>query len=87
MAPMYSVAVRDRLMIAHSFKGELFGPARALHGCTYTVDAICKGTHLLPGTNYLVDICAAEAALHDALAQYHLRNLDDHADFGTDNTT
>ena len=56
----YSVAVRGRMMCAHSFKGELFGPARALHGCTYVVDAVCKGTRLLPGQNYLVDICAAD---------------------------
>ena len=54
------------MQCAHSFKGERFGPAQALHGITFVVDAVCKGSCLLP-ENYLVDICAAEAALHDAL--------------------
>ena len=83
----YSVAVRGRMMCAHSFKGERFGPARALHGCTYVVDAVCKGSRLLPGANYLVDICAAEAALHAALSLYDQRNLDDISEFEGDNTT
>ena len=84
---LYSVAVRGRAQIAHSFKGELFGPAQALHGCTYVVDAVCKGPHLQPAANYLVDICAAEAALHAALEQYNHRNLDDVVEFSGDNTT
>ena len=53
-------------MIAHSFKGELFGPARALHGCTYIVDAVRKGKELLPGANYLADkvkVTASQPAL------------------------
>ena len=83
----FSVAVRGRCQIAHSFKGEQFGPAQALHGCTYVVDAVCKGAHLLPNCNYLVDICAAEAALHEALAIYNLRNLDELDEFANDNTT
>lgn len=86
MSDSYSVAVRGRCMIAHSFKGERFGPARALHGCTYVIDAICKGPCLLP-ENYLVDICAAEAALESALSNYHLRNLDELVEFSEDNTT
>ena len=86
-APCFSVSVRGRCQIAHSFKGELFGPAQALHGCTYVIDAIFKGRSLLPDANYLVDICAAEAALHGALSRYHLRNLDEVAEFANDNTT
>ena len=39
----YSLAVRGRCCIAHPFKGELFGPAQALHGCTYVIDAVCQG--------------------------------------------
>ena len=58
----YSVAVHGRCMIAHSFKGECFGPAQALHGCTYVVDAIVEGPKLQTGANYLVDICLAERA-------------------------
>ena len=42
-ADLISVAVRGRCLIAHSFKGELFGPAQALHGCTYVIDAVCQG--------------------------------------------
>ena len=86
-AGAFSVAVRGRCMIAHSFKGELFGPAQALHGCTYVVDAVCKGARLQPDANYLVDICALESALHDALAGYDRSNLDDIAEFSGDNTT
>lgn len=73
--------------MAHSFKGELFGPAQALHGITYVVDAVIKGPKLLPGANYLVDICVAERALHAALARYDLTNLDDLDEFAGDNTT
>ena len=83
----YSVAVHGRCMIAHSFKGECFGPAQALHGCTYVVDAIVEGPKLQTGANYLVDICLAERALHDALGCYHERNLDELDEFAGDNTT
>jgi len=54
------VAVHGRCMIAHSFEGECFGPAQALHGCTYVVDAIVEGPKLQTGANYLVDFCPAE---------------------------
>lgn len=74
-------------MIAHSFEGECFGPAQALHGCTYVVDAIVEGPKLQTGANYLVDICLAERALHDALGCYHERNLDELDEFAGENTT
>ena len=86
-AGVYSVSVRGRAQIAHSFKGELFGAAQTLHGCTYVVDAVCRGVQLQAGANYLVDICAAESALKAALARYDRRNLDDLAEFAGDNTT
>ena len=86
-AGSYSVAVRGRCMIAHSFKGEQFGPAQALHGCTYVVDAVCTGARLETPANFLVDICAAERALHDALAAYDGRNLDELPEFAQSNTT
>lgn len=84
---MFAVAVRGRCLIAHSFKGELFGTAQALHGCTYVVDAICEGPQLQPRANYLVDICAAEAALQTALKLYDRTNLDETPEFVHDNTT
>lgn len=83
----YSVAVHGRCMIAHSFKGECFGPAQALHGCTYVVDAIVEGPKLQTGANYLVDICLAERALHDALGCYHERNLDELDEIAGENAT
>lgn len=86
-AGSYTVAVHGRCMIAHSFKGECFGPAQALHGCTYVVDAVVNGPKLLPGAQYLVDICLAESALHDALSCYNERNLDELTEFAGENTT
>ena len=83
----YTVAVRGRCMIAHSFKGECFGPAQALHGCTYVVDAVCQGQELKPEANYLIDICAVEQALHQTLDQYSRSNLDNHPEFVGSNTT
>ena len=83
----YSVAVHGRCMIAHSFQGEQFGPAQALHGCTYVVDAICEGPQLQPASEYLIDICQAEAALHNALSYFHERNLDAVEEFSGENTT
>ena len=84
---LYRVAVRGRCQIAHSFQGECFGTAQALHGCTYIVDAVCEGPQLKASANYLVDICLAEKALQDALGCYHERNLDELPEFKSENTT
>ena len=73
-------------MIAHSFEGECFGPAQALHGCTYVVDAIVEGPKLQTGANYLVDFCPKERALHDALGCYRERNLEELDEFAGENT-
>jgi 6-pyruvoyl-tetrahydropterin synthase len=73
---MFSVTVRDHVMIAHSFRGEVFGPAQRLHGATYVVDAtFCRPS--LDADNLVVDIGRASAALRDVLAELNYRNLDD----------
>jgi len=73
---MFSVTVRDQMMIAHSFRGEVFGPAQRLHGATYVVDATFRRRDL-DADNIVVDIGAAAAALHAVLAELTYRNLDD----------
>jgi 6-pyruvoyl-tetrahydropterin synthase len=73
---MFSVTVRDHMMIAHSFQGEVFGPAQRLHGATYVVDATFRRRNL-DADNIVVDIGAAAAALHAVLAELTYRNLDD----------
>ena len=73
---MYSVTVRDHFMIAHSFKGEIFGPARNLHGATYVVDVEFKRVEL-DEDGLVVDIGAAMQALRVVLAELNYRNLDD----------
>eukprot|EP00966_Prymnesium_polylepis_P034148 793819-Prymnesium_polylepis.1 len=83
----YTVSVRGRAQVAHSFSGEEFGPAQALHGITYTVDAELTGPSLAPSVNYLVDICEAERVLHEALGAYDRRNLDELEEFAGQNTT
>jgi 6-pyruvoyl-tetrahydropterin synthase len=83
---MYAVEVRDHVMIAHSFKGELFGPARRLHGATYVVDvAFFRPT--LTADNVVVDIGRALTALKEALAPLEYRNLDDLEAFAGQETT
>jgi 6-pyruvoyl-tetrahydropterin synthase len=73
---VFSVTVRDHMMIAHSFQGEVFGPAQRLHGATYVVDATFRrGT--LDADNIVVDIGAAAEELHAVLAELTYRNLDD----------
>ncbi|KAF6002487.1 hypothetical protein CCYA_CCYA10G2888 [Cyanidiococcus yangmingshanensis] len=83
----YTVGVRDSVMIAHSFRGEAFGPAQKLHGATYTVDAEFTTDDLEPGLNWVIDIGQASAALATALAPYQYRNLDELAEFQGQNTT
>ena len=83
---MFTVTVRDHVMIAHSFRGEVFGPAQALHGATYVVDASFRGDMLDPD-GIVVDIGQASAELHAVLADLNYRNLDDEPDFAGRNTT
>ena len=83
---MYSVSVRDHFMIAHSFAGEVFGPARRLHGATYVVDVEWRRREL-DADGIVVDIGRASQALHAVLEALNFRNLDDEAAFTGQNTT
>jgi 6-pyruvoyltetrahydropterin/6-carboxytetrahydropterin synthase len=83
---MYSVTVRDHFMIAHSFKGEIFGPAQNLHGATYVVDVEFKRVEL-DHDGLVVDIGAALQALRVVLAELNYRNLDEDPAFEGRNTT
>ena len=83
---MFSVTVRDHMMIAHSFRGDVFGPAQRLHGATYVVDATFKRT-ALDADNLVVDIGRAAEELHAVLAELSYRNLDDEPDFAGVNTS
>jgi 6-pyruvoyl-tetrahydropterin synthase len=83
---MYAIEVRDRIMIAHSFKGELFGPAQALHGATFIVDVAFFRDTLTPD-GVVVDIGRAHDALRATLAPLAFRNLDELPEFSGKNTT
>ena len=83
---MFSVTVRDHVMIAHSFRGEVFGPAQRLHGATYVVDATFRRA-TLDADGIVVDIGRAAGALRAVLDQLAYRNLDDEPDFAGTNTT
>jgi 6-pyruvoyltetrahydropterin/6-carboxytetrahydropterin synthase len=83
---MYTVTVRDHMMIAHSFKGEVFGPAQRLHGATYVVDAEFKRA-ALDSDSIVVDIGRATDTLKRLLSEINFRNLDDVAAFEGRNTT
>ncbi len=83
---MFSVTVRDHVMIAHSLTGAVFGPAQQLHGATYAVEATFRSERLTDD-GVVVDIGAAAAELHRLLAGWNLRNLDEHPDFAGVNTT
>jgi 6-pyruvoyl-tetrahydropterin synthase len=83
---VYSVTVRDHMMIAHSLRGEAFGPAQRLHGATYVVDATFRRASL-DADGIVVDIGRATEALRDVLAALNYRNLDDEAHFAGANTT
>ncbi len=83
---MFSVTVRDHMMIAHSFRGEVFGPAQRLHGATYVVDATFRRA-ALDADNLVVDIGRAGDALHAVLAELTYRNLDEEPDFVGMNTS
>ena len=83
---MYRVNVRDHFMIAHSFRGETFGPARALHGATYVTDATFFREHL-DADGVVVDIARATEVLRSILGRYNLTNLDERPEFEGINTT
>ena len=83
---MYSVTVRDHVMIAHSLKGELFGPAQRLHGATYVVDVEFLRPEL-DGDNLVIDIGRAAGALRQVLADLNYRNLDEIPAFAGRNTS
>jgi 6-pyruvoyltetrahydropterin/6-carboxytetrahydropterin synthase len=83
---MYSLNVRDHFMIAHSFKGEIFGPARRLHGATYVVDVTFRREEL-DADGLVVDIGLAGEVLSEILDAMNYRNLDDEPAFDGQNTT
>ncbi|MEE4331718.1 MAG: 6-carboxytetrahydropterin synthase [Wenzhouxiangella sp.] len=83
---MYSLTVRDHFMIAHSFSGEVFGPAQSLHGATYIVDA-CFRRAELDADGLVVDIGLAARVLGDILKAFNYRNLDEVEAFRGRNTT
>ena len=83
---MYCVTVRDHIMIAHSFKGDVFGPAQRLHGATYVVDAEFRRPDL-DADGMVVDIGRAGDALKTVLADLNFRNLDEVPEFTGRNTT
>jgi 6-pyruvoyl-tetrahydropterin synthase len=83
---MFSVTVRDHIMIAHSFSGEVFGPAQKLHGATFVVDATFKRPEL-DADNIVVDIGRALAELHAICGTLSYRNLDDEPEFSGVNTS
>jgi 6-pyruvoyl-tetrahydropterin synthase len=83
---MYAVEVRDHIMIAHSFKGDLFGPAQRLHGATFVVDVAFYRETLTP-ENVVVDIGRAHDALKATLGPLNYRNLDDIPEFAGQQTT
>jgi 6-pyruvoyl-tetrahydropterin synthase len=83
---VFSVTVRDHMMIAHSLSGEVFGPAQRLHGATYVVDATFRRAEL-DADGIVVDIGRATEELHAVLAELSYRNLDDEPAFEGINTT
>jgi 6-pyruvoyl-tetrahydropterin synthase len=84
--PMFGVEVRDSIMIAHSFKGDVFGPAQALHGATFVVDA-CIIAKTLDKNNIVVDIGCFMDVLKAILKPLNYTNLDDNTEFKGQNTT
>ncbi|MGZ6670928.1 MAG: 6-pyruvoyl trahydropterin synthase family protein [Solirubrobacteraceae bacterium] len=83
---MYAVTVRDHMMIAHSLRGEVFGPAQRLHGATYVVDVSFRRANV-DADGIVVDIGRAADALRAVVGELRYRNLDDEADFAGTNTT
>ncbi|MEU5565127.1 MULTISPECIES: 6-pyruvoyl trahydropterin synthase family protein [Micromonospora] len=83
---MFSVTVRDHMMIAHSFRGDVFGPAQRLHGATFVVDATFRRAEL-DEDGIVVDIGLATDQLKAVLGELTYRNLDDEPAFAGVNTT
>lgn len=83
---MHAVEVRDHIMIAHSFTGEVFGPAQRLHGATFVVDAAFFSPEL-DANGIVIDIGRAHEVLKETLAPLNYRNLDEVPEFKGLNTT
>ena len=83
---LFSITVRDHVMVAHSFRGEVFGPAQRLHGATFVVDARFKRNDL-DSDNIVVDIGLATVELGKVLAEFNYRNLDEVPAFKGINTS
>ena len=83
---MFRVTIRDHIMIAHSLRGEVFGPAQRLHGATFVVDATFRRA-ALDADGIVVDIGRATEVLRSVLSELGYRNLDEEADFAGTNTT
>ena len=83
---MFSVTIRDHMMIAHSLRGDVFGPAQQLHGATYVVDATFRRA-VLDADNIVVDIGRATEELHAVVSELSYRNLDDEPGFAGVTTT
>jgi 6-pyruvoyl-tetrahydropterin synthase len=83
---LFSITVRDHVMVAHSFRGEVFGPAQRLHGATFVVDATFRRAEL-DADNIVVDIGLATQELTAVLADLNYRNLDDEPAFAGVNTS
>jgi len=83
---MYSLNIRDHFMVAHSFRGEVFGPAQQLHGATYVVDVTFRRLDL-DDDGLVVDIGLASDRLRSILTELNYRNLDDLPEFSEKNTT
>ena len=83
---MFAVEVRDHVMIAHSFRGAVFGPAQALHGATFVID-VAFIAQTLDGNGIVVDIGRAHEVLKSVLQPLNYRNLDDVPEFKGKNTT
>ncbi|GGQ06948.1 6-pyruvoyl trahydropterin synthase family protein [Actinomadura coerulea] len=83
---MFAITVRDHVMIAHSFRGEVFGPAQHLHGATFVVDATFRRADLDPD-GIVVDIGLATRELGEVLGALNYRNLDEEPDFAGVNTS
>jgi 6-pyruvoyl-tetrahydropterin synthase len=83
---MYSITVRDHIMVAHSLRGDVFGPAQKLHGATYVVDVELRRS-TLDASGIVLDLGRAATALRDVLGGLNYRNLDDDPSLATQNTT
>lgn len=83
---MYSVKIRDHIMIAHSLEGDVFGPAQNLHGATYVVDAVFSSPEL-NSSNIVLDIGAAHQILREVLKPLNYQNLDQLTEFRGQITT